>query len=425
MEPEKIERSLLSSIKTPEHLNILRQAYRLTPQNFPYHPDEATFIWDYVTEYGQGPDIEILNSRFPDFEMTEISNFAYIAQEFRKDHIRRMVYIAIGGHENAIEKDAEGGLTSLINSLQSLHKPEISGRQVLDDSSAMSRYDEYLLREEGLSRTRLSWGIEPLTDFPVSFFKGNFVGLIADTKIGKSWIGLKIALQNYYDGKRVIILSPELSHDELGHRIDTILSYMSGVPISHYRLVNGIAGIGENYKFMLRGLNEGNRGELIGYNRGVTDKLTPSDVAYMIRSENPDLVLVDGIYLVDPDEGPSQMWIEMQNKCKAFKTLATDTQTALLVINQTGRQRDANNQLPTEGLASAVAGGYDFNRFVDTLISVGGSSRDLDTRQIAVPLIRNGRAVTKASDISFYPDSGDIGRSIGDDPPMDISLLSI
>ena len=149
MEPKDIERSLLSSIKTPQHLNILRQQHRLTPQAFSYHPDEATFIWDYVTEYGQGPDIEILNSRFPDFEMTEISNFAYIAQEFRKDHIRRMVYIAIGGHENAIEKDAEGGLTSLINSLQSLHKPEISGRQVLDDSSAMSRYDEYLLEKKG------------------------------------------------------------------------------------------------------------------------------------------------------------------------------------------------------------------------------------------------------------------------------------
>ena len=421
MEPKDIERSLLSSIKTPEHLNTLRQQHRLTPQAFSYHPDEATFIWDYVIEYGQGPDPEILNSRFPDFEIAEISNFDYIAQEFRKDHIRRMVYIAIGGHENAIEKDAEGGLTSLISSLQSLHRPEVAGRQVLD-SSADSRFDEYLLRAEGLSRTRLSWGIEPLDEFPVSFFKGNFVGLIADTKIGKSWIGLKIALQNYYEGKKVVILSPELSLPELAHRVDTMLAYMSGFPISHYRLVNGLTGINDNYKMLLSGLK---RGELIGYNQGVTDKLTPSSIAAMIRSDAPDLVLIDGIYLVDPDEGPGQMWIEMQNKCKAFKTLATDTQTALLVINQTGRQRDANNQLPTEGLASAVAGGYDFNRFVDTLISVGRSTRGADFRQIAVPLIRNGRAVTDSYDITFYPDSGDIGRSVREDPPMDISIMSI
>ena len=421
MEPEKIERSLLSSIKTPEHLNILRQDYRLTPQNFPYHPDEATFIWDYVIAYGQGPDSEILNSRFPDFEIEEIAKFDYVAREFRSDHVRRNVYIAIGGHESVIEKDAEGGLTSLISSLQSLQRRDESSRRVFDIATN-SRFEDYRLRADGLNKTRLNWGIGPLDDFPVAFLKGHFVGLIADTKIGKSWIGLKIALQNYYEGQKVVVISPELTSDQLDWRVDTLLAQMHGYPISHHCLVNGLPGIEVNYK---KYLSEVNREDLILYSNSVTDKLTPSSIASIVKSDDPDLVLIDGIYLVDDDEGSRESWVEMKNKCKSLKTLATDTETALLVINQTGRQRDANNQIETPALASAVAGGYDFNRFVDTLISVGGSSRDLDTRQIAVPLIRNGRAVTKASDISFYPDSGDIGRSIGDDPPMDISLLSI
>ena len=70
-----------------------------------------------------------------------------------------------------------------------------------------------------------------------------------------------------------------------------------------------------------------------------------------------------------------------------------------------------------------VAYGYDFNRYVDTLISIGGAPIDSNTRQIAVPLIRNGRAIQKAYDITFNPDTGDVGKSIGDVPAMDIGHL--
>ena len=60
MEPEEIERILISSLKTPEHLNILRQKYRLSPRHFPYYTDEAQFIWDYIEKQGTAPDFNLI-----------------------------------------------------------------------------------------------------------------------------------------------------------------------------------------------------------------------------------------------------------------------------------------------------------------------------------------------------------------------------
>ena len=57
MEPEEIERILISSLKTPEHLNILRQKYKISPRHFPYFPEPATYIWDFIVQWGKAPDL--------------------------------------------------------------------------------------------------------------------------------------------------------------------------------------------------------------------------------------------------------------------------------------------------------------------------------------------------------------------------------
>ena len=93
------------------------------------------------------------------------------------------------------------------------------------------------------------------------------------------------------------------------------------------------------------------------------------------------------------------------------------------MTNQTSRTKDDNTKNAEPAKANLVAYGYDFNRYVDTLISIGGAPIDSNTRQIAVPLIRNGRAIQKAYDITFNPDTGDVGKSIGDVPAMDIGHL--
>ena len=158
MEPEEIERTLLSSLQTPEHLNTLRQKYRLSPRHFPYYPEQATFIWDYIVQWGKAPDLNLISATFPDFRYTPTDSFDYIAEIFRKDFVRRGIYLAMTGHENAIEKDAEAAVVGLIHQLQNLQRHDDVSRIVVD-SDASQRFEEYKLRADGISEQRLWWGI--------------------------------------------------------------------------------------------------------------------------------------------------------------------------------------------------------------------------------------------------------------------------
>ena len=194
MAPEEIERILISSLKTPQHLTTLQQKYRITPRHFPYFPEPATFIWDFIIQWGKAPDVALINATFPKFQYSPVDDFDAVAEQFRKDFVRRGIYLAMESHEKSIEADAESGVVGLINQLQSLQRHDETS-QVIVDKDPLQRLEEYKLRADGVSQQRMWWGIEPFDNFPVMLFHGQFVGLIADTKVGKSWLGFRSGIQ--------------------------------------------------------------------------------------------------------------------------------------------------------------------------------------------------------------------------------------
>lgn len=423
MAPEEIERILISSLKTPQHLTTLQQKYRITPRHFPYFPEPATFIWDFIIQWGKAPDVALINATFPKFQYSPVDDFDAVAEQFRKDFVRRGIYLAMESHEKSIEADAESGVVGLINQLQSLQRHDETS-QVIVDKDPLQRLEEYKLRADGVSQQRMWWGIEPFDNFPVMLLHGQFVGLIADTKVGKSWLGLKIALANYLRGARVSIISPELNKTFMDARIDTILAYEMGYPISHEKLVYGVPGIEDNYSKYLAS-NDMTRGDLQYRLHTPSDRFTVSSVATVVKTDKPDLVLVDGIYLMQDEEHGSQSWEQIRNLCRGLKTLATEANIALIVTNQTGRERGSNENSSSPASANNVAYGYDFNRFVDILVSIGGAASSPNTREVAIPLIRSGRAVPGSFPISFDTDTGDIGRTTGEVPAMSLAGFDI
>jgi len=134
-------------------------------------------------------------------------------------------------------------------------------------------------------------------------------------------------------------------------------------------------------------------------------------------------VLVDGIYLMQDEEHGSQSWEQIRNKCRGLKTLATESNITLLVTNQSGRERGADENSSTPAAASNVAYGYDFNRFVDILVSIGGAANNPNVREVAIPLIRSGRQVPGSYPITFDTDSGDIGNSFSEVPTMSMASI--
>ena len=125
------------------------------------------------------------------------------------------------------------------------------------------------------------------------------------------------------------------------------------------------------------------------------------------------------------EEHGSQSWEQIRNICRGLKTLSTEANVVLLVTNQTSRQRESNESNSVLPQANSVAYGYDFNRFVDVLVSIGGSRATPNVREVAIPLIRSGRAVVGSYPISFDTDTGDIGSTVGEVPTMSMAGFNI
>ena len=420
MLPEEIERTLISSLKTPEHLQVLRQKYRITQQHFAYYQDEAIFVWDYIEAWGKAPDLNLMTASYPKFQYTPTDSFDYITEIFRKDYVRRAAFLAIEAHEDAINQDSETGIVGVISTLQALLRHDDSIRCVIDTDAA-KRFQNYKDRADGISKQRMWWGIEPFDNFPVMLLKGYLVGVLANTKVGKSWLGLKIALANYLKGFKITIISPEFTRDDMEGRVDTILAHEIGLPISHEKLMTGVPGIEENYKKYLQTMDKKN---LVFHLASTSSRVTVSSIAQIIKTDKPDMVLIDGIYLVKDEERGGTSWDAMYNKCTGLKALATEANVAIVVTNQSGRERNSDENSSTPAKADNVAYGYDFNRLVDILVTIGKSMVNPTVREVAIPLIRNGRDVKGSYEITFDTDAGNIGNSLAEVPAMSLAGIN-
>ena len=266
---------------------------------------------------------------------------------------------------------------------------------------------------------RIKTGIEPLDENNIWLQKQQLVGIQADTKIGKSWIAWKCASKAFEEGHKVLLISPELSATEMGIRSDVVLSKLFGYTLSYQAIQRGEPSIGDEYKSYLESISANKEDRWIQYDQVFNMKPSPSELDTVITQESPDVVIVDGIYLLRSDEKLTAAWEQIRSISISLKSLAVKHNVLLYATNQINRhgaQKSADNDgeppPPTD-----TAYGFDFARTVDILFGIGARSLEDTTRKINVPLARSGPSFNDSFDITFIPDQGDIGRSVSDNPP--------
>lgn len=411
MEPTTIERKTLVSIKSFDDIATLNQRYNITKQHFIYHKDVADFVYDYVEKYGDAPSHTLLEAEFSTFDTSgEESNFDYIANEFRKTVTAREAAIIFYTGQETIEKDPDGALPSVIARLQSLIRVDEDRRNILDAETSSDRLQNYKDKVENPYNFNIKIGIEPLDDIPLYIAPEMLIGLFADTSVGKSWFAMRIAAEFYKQGYKVVILSPELSVEQLNIRADVLLAYQRGYQLSHMGLTMGrdIQGLEEVYGEFLKSLPDD--GRWVNLEATPEDHITLSSISALIQKEKPFLLVVDSILELEDEGRQRNTWEQMESKVKGLKALARKHKIIILVTNQATRPE--NNK---EGAAriNEVAYGYAFARGVDLLISFGYITDSGSIREVQIPKIRTGEASTKAYQIIYDPDIGDIGRSAG------------
>lgn len=421
MNPPEIERLMLMSIKTQEDIAKIRGEYGISANNFLYLFSEADFIFKYINNFGIAPDSDTVSLEFPELKYSVgSSNLTYIANEFNKEIIRREVTITVNTFTRPggiLEKDSRAGITDLTNKLDNIRSNYIEvntiHRRSLDGAEALNRYERYLDKLNGINVVETyPLGLDQL-DGIVECRRGNLIGLFADTGIGKSFLAVRIAAEFRAMAERVVIVSPELSVDELNYRCDSVLGNRMGFKtISNRSLLTGLpgpVGMREDYKAFLDliGTNEG----WINYNSSMEGDLNVSALESIILNDNPTLLVIDGIYMMDDERRGGSSWETVENICKGLKKLATKHNIVILMTQHANRDVASVYHLPTK---RDIANGMGFTRNADILLTICEVEGNDYIRKVGVPKLRSSQRYSNSFKVTYDADIGDIGRRYED-----------
>ena len=278
-----------------------------------------------------------------------------------------------------------------------------STKQVVELSdNPLQWFDEYeksvKQREDG---EFLSIGLEPL-DNRLFVSPGQFIGLLADWGVGKSYVAVKMAVKFYQQGQKVLFISPELSRSELMVRFHTILGRQWGYEFSATALTWGLPAQKEQYRKFLTELDEKkseSNQEIIVYDTGLQGNLNVGYVEGLIQKHEPDVVFIDSIQFVHDTSGVREGWMQMGKICEGLKQVASSNGKIIVATNQTNAAGDS-------------AYSREFPRYVDILIRVSHVEDRITERNISVEKVRNGASITDTLPVVFDPDTGYVGDSV-------------
>lgn len=233
---------------------------------------------------------------------------------------------------------------------------------------------------EGDDNDALMVGMDIIDDIYGGIHPGEFVVIAARVGVGKSMVLCLLAVLLARKGHRVGLFSREMSQRELVSRIDSILGQFN--PMELRKKTN---------KPLLKAKKKEVEEELAKISLSGGNIIIPREGAYtpsairgFIRDEKPDIVLVDGIYLMRPDENINGAdWQKLKAISNELKNVAMEESARIIGTTQLKRTgKDDGYDL--EDLAYSDSIGQDAD-----LVIAGSRPKGMSINQSLWTIIKN------------------------------------
>jgi replicative DNA helicase len=323
-----VERSLISRVVVrPDDLPlVLRQGVR--PNHF--HDEELQELWqfivDHYAEYGRGPDREALALEFGEMRYGKPQNSTqYYIDTLLNDHrlvcTREMLAeaaVLVKGSEDE-KGDHEAALRLLHDSLITIEQ-ETSLTEDSDTADATAAFERFRNIEERGVMTGIPSGFPFIDAVTGGLQVEQFIVIAGPQKAGKSSILLKMAVAAQLAGYKVLFFSFEMSNEEQENRY---WSLSAGVSL--FNLTQG--GLKpKDWTALDAARVEVEALVPLTWVHDMRRVTTLAGIEAKIDMYSPDIVFVDGMYLMDA-EVPG----------------TTNTDTKALTVVSRGMKRMAQN----------------------------------------------------------------------------------
>ena len=299
-----IARALISKIVDT---NDITTAVRLGVRADWFEDSEhkAVFKWmvDFHQRYGDVPTEVTLKAEYPNFKLVHADEpYEYYTDQFREMHKRSLIVDTILDAHDEIEKysDVQAAHARLSKGIQLIGQ-EITA--LVDENAAgrdniKSRYDKYEENRRGAGEmTGVPTGFPTFDGLTGGYQPQQFILFGGAQTQGKSFMLMKSAIAAHDYGKKILFLSFEMSAYEQLCRYDAMCC---GINASH--LLRGTLGDVEMSKLKKQMALRKNMEPFI-ISSDISAMTTVSALASKIEEHRPDVVYVDGVYLMDNEVG--------------------------------------------------------------------------------------------------------------------------
>ena len=292
-------------------------------------------VWDFVKEYynetKQIPDKDLLATRFRDFEPVDAGPTIYhvnrLKETFLDDSLRGAVKKAAQLLQDNQSSNALSSLNSDISSISRL-TAKVRDIDVTDVDDALAHFEKTRQAAKN-GDVGIKTGIAAFDIcLPMGISKGQLGILLAYPAIGKSWMAMYLAVKAWENGRVPMILSLEMTEQEVRNRIFTI----AGDGKFSHRAISAARIDEQEFKDWADKNVVGKQPFKIISNDGGSE-VTPNVIRAKIDQYKPDIVFIDYLQLMQDNAGTSQNeTVKIKNLSRELKLLAISEQVPIIAI---------------------------------------------------------------------------------------------
>jgi replicative DNA helicase len=347
--------------------------------------DENKRVWAFVRkhygEYNEVPTAVTVKDHYPNYKVLDVQDSIDYLLDTMVDFRRRL--LTRQGLENAVEQlqenNHDGALLAMEATITKVNEQGVLGTHEIDlTKNTEQRYKDYqsLQNAEFLG---IPTGFAKIDEATAGLQGGQLVTIIAPPKTGKSQIALKMAINIHRQGKIPMFQSFEMNNHEQQQRHDAMRSN-----ISHGRLRRGKLLPAEEARYIdtLNEMEKEHSFHLVDAVNGIT----VSALAAKIEQTKPDIVVVDGVYLMlDEITGEMNTPQAITNITRALKRLAQKINKPVIITTQTLLWKMRAGKVTADSI------GYSSSFFQDSDVILGLEpiEEDEELRNLKVVASRN------------------------------------
>ena len=347
--------------------------------------DDNKKVWSFVRkhygEYNEVPTATTVLDHYPNYKVLDVQDSIDYLLDTMVDFRRRM--LTRQGLETAVEQlqdnNHDAALIAMEATITKVNEQGVLGTHEVDlTKNTEDRYKEYQALQNQ-TFLGIPTGFEKIDEATAGLQGGQLITIIAPPKTGKSQIALQMAINTHLLCKKPMFQSFEMNNHEQQQRHDAMRAH-----ISHGRLRMGKLTNDENSRYidMLNAMEKEHSFHLIDAVSGIT----VSALAAKIEQTKPDIVFVDGVYLMlDEVTGEMNTPQAITNITRALKRLAQKIDKPIVITTQTLLWKMRAGKVTADSI------GYSSSFFQDSDVILGLEpvEEDEDIRLLKIVASRN------------------------------------